>query len=199
MKHLKFLSLTLFTISQATVIHISPDESHCSIEAGINDLSRGIMSISEVQDLDLQLGGIKSLLSGITNTVAVRMNRSDVSRAEKCEICDEVNKVNDLIIDVIEKAHKRSGQINRNAETEKKTILEGLKQIISGIIAMTMGSGGSIKPFLTMVFAGVMKILSAIFADGRVDAQDWENIKGAIASLISGKRSELPEDESVFF
>jgi hypothetical protein len=205
MKHLKIISLLLVSVVQANVIHISPDDNVCSMKSGIDSLSKGIVEVSETGDTNLQLEGVNDLLSGITNIFSVRMRRSDISNGEKSELCDEINKINDLITMAVDKAFKRSQQANNadadkdNHESEKKTILEGLKQIVSGVISMAMGSG-SVKPFLTMVLSGVMKIVGAIFADGKVDNQDWANVKDAVSALLTGKRS-MPsiEGEEVFF
>lgn len=198
MKHLLLISLFAISIAQADIMHISPDETCCSIEQGMQCLSTGLLGITDFGTHDEQLKGVTELLNGIAAMVSTRVTRSDLSRGEKCQLCEDVNRVNDMINGLIEKSLTRSSTILRNAESEKKTILEGLKQIVSGLFSMVM-SPSSIRPLLTIVFGGVLKVLSAIFADGKLDNQDLQNVKESVVDLLAGKKSEAQEGEAVFF
>ena len=197
-KILSLVSISMLSLADVSnsVIHM-PNEVVCSIEEGFSKLSKGLVFFACEDNIN-NISGFKDLLEGISNLVSNVVTKSELSSSERKELCNRVNLANDEILRFIEHSIAKS---QLRGESEKTTMVEGLKQIVSAVFSILMNPS-TMKLYLVNLFSGIMKLVSAVFADGKVDKQDLDDLQGALADILSGKTTKaisLEEEEQLFF
>ena len=68
-------------------------------------------------------------------------------------------------------------------EQEKKLMVAGFKEILSALFGMMLNPSG-MALYTEKLVSGVLKILSSILADGKIDTHDLDNMQSAIKDVI---------------
>jgi DNA repair exonuclease SbcCD ATPase subunit len=68
-------------------------------------------------------------------------------------------------------------------EHEKKLMVAGFKEILSALFGMMLQPSG-MAIYTEKLVSGVLKILSSILADGKIDKHDIDNMQSAIKDVI---------------
>ena len=198
-KILSLLSISMLGLANVdnSVIHMSENEVVCSIEEGFGKLSKGLVFFACENNMHCA-DGFKDLLDGISSLISNVSTKSELSSSERKELCNRVNLANAEVLRFIDMSMTKS---QLRGEAEKTTMIEGLKQIVSAVFSILMNPS-TMKLYLMNIFSGVMKLLSAVFADGKVDRQDLDDLQGALADILSGKTTKtisLGDEEELFF
>lgn len=186
MKKIRPLFLLTFSVAiNSEVIYLNENDTSCSIEKAFQDFAKGLIDVSSDQ-FDDRRAGVEELLTGISEILLNGIKKSNMSNQERQVAIEKINKLNKEIINII--PSRSQSALVRTAE-ERQTMVAGLKQIMTAVFAVVMDPN-SLKSYLITIFSGITKVLSAIFADGKIDKNDFNNFLGAIGDLL-GTRSSL--------
>jgi hypothetical protein len=96
------------------------------------------------------------------------------------------NIKNDEISTEKKDAETNTEQVDPNKailEQEKKLMVAGFKEILGALFGMMLQPSG-MAMYTEKLISGVLKILSSILADGKIDKHDLDNMQNAIKDVI---------------
>jgi len=122
---------------------------------------------------------VDSLKSLVTNLISITQMVSD-----QTDQAQEVKaKLEDLSKNLKKNVIKSTTRSENNIINERELMVEGFKEIVSALFGMVL-SPATIPLYVDKLLSGVLKIISSIFADGKIDYHDLENMQSAVKEIL---------------
>lgn len=167
-------SLTFKIVEDLTNLMFDDKPNIDNLKNILEDLINIVCVIGDQQD---QTGAVKTRLTEITNEIKKKLNliknnpTKDIDEKEKTNLEVPTKEQEDKVLQ----------------DQEKKLMVQGFKEILSSLFGMM------INPYAVVLYSeklisGILKIISSIFADGKIDYHDLENIQTSIKEVLSNKK-----------
>ena len=186
-----------------TIIYLTQIICAANIENNLSSLTFKIVEdlTNLMFDDKPSIDNLKNILEVLINIVCVIGDQQDQTIAVKTrltEITSEIKKKLNLIKNNATKDIDEKEKTNLEVPTkeqedkllqdqEKKLMVQGFKEILSSLFGMM------INPYAVVLYSeklisGILKIIYSIFADGKIDYHDLENIQTSIKEVLSNKK-----------
>lgn len=139
------------------------------------------------------VSNIKNITDSI-NKIVVRILKEKLNfNDEDCADMQKLLATHQTQLINIVNSDTRTIEIRTN--DERKLIAEAISEIFYNLCCMILNPN-NITVYLKQIFSGLMKILSAVLADGKIDNQDLENFQGALSDILIGSEEKHEDSEA---
>lgn len=171
-KHFKLFTILL--ASQALVANHVEDELAENASNLVNEIIEFMVSSPSIESFQSLIHDIVS----VVYLIGEHQNQTDLVKSRLQPLHDIRNIPVTKAEPIVDKTELH--------EQERKLMVAGFKEILSALFGMMINPSG-MAIYTDRLVSGILKIVSSVFADGKVDKHDLDNMQQAVKDVLLNK------------